>query len=230
MTNYAPLSRFTIATQMEIFRMESSLLSDYCKLYMLRHFGNYADVYRSSYSLPYGQTIFNISRLLTSPESDFSVVYFNTLVVLPSEDKTYLQSICIKFYITNPLGNFIRLCETDHYLNGLRNGRCSWWHPNGVLADTRTYKNGKPTGYYYSFYSNGKPFQSGRYIDGLRIGYWLVHYYNGHIQFSGWYDKNGREHGRWICWAEDGHITFSGDYSQSGMPITYVTGEPTNQH
>ena len=50
-----------------------------------------------------------------------------------------------------------------HYVDGIRDGSCKYYHKNGTLMTEGFYLNGKMTGYWHSFHENGQIEQKGKY-------------------------------------------------------------------
>lgn len=83
--------------------------------------------------------------------------------------------------------------DSEPYRNGLRNGLCRYWYPNGQLQEQHHVRNGIDDGTYEEWYESGKRKSKGTLYDGRFIG-----------EFRAWY-PNGRL--RCISWVEDVAIT-----------------------
>ena len=87
-----------------------------------------------------------------------------------------------------------------NYINGSLEGKFIWWYKNGQTAEEKEYINGKLEGKVTTWYSNGQ-IESEETLDG-KVTTW---YSNGQLESEeNW--KDGTADGVWTQWFDDGNI------------------------
>ncbi len=72
--------------------------------------------------------------------------------------------------------------STIGYIDGVRNGNCSYYNNDGTLYSSMTYWNGQLEGLLISFYENGLTKNKTLYKNGIKEGLEQRYYENGQLQ------------------------------------------------
>ena len=88
-----------------------------------------------------------------------------------SDDKLYYQLYCYK---GAPFSGVAQGRDEDgsfeySYANGLPDGTCRKWYPNGVLKEYAEYKRGALNGEFSSFFPDGRLRERGKFEFGFKI-------------------------------------------------------------
>jgi len=76
-------------------------------------------------------------------------------------------------------------------VDGRREGRWVFFHPNGTVQAEGTFVNGREDGPYRVLRDNGAPFYIGQYSNGVPTGTWEFYDPNGNLVGTKSYDTNG---------------------------------------
>jgi antitoxin component YwqK of YwqJK toxin-antitoxin module/Tfp pilus assembly protein PilF len=71
--------------------------------------------------------------------------------------------------------------------DGQREGKTTYYHPNGTVSITATYQNGKLEGERTEYFANGKLASTLNYTNDEADGYFTSYYANGRKKEEGWY-------------------------------------------
>jgi len=104
-----------------------------------------------------------------------------------------------------------QLKEIGTYRDGKREGRWTYWAPDGTLAAKLEFKQGKPHGTWMSWSAQGNKWQQQGYRDGMRHGVWVEWWDGGSRRELKMY-KNGEPFGRFQWWNQDGKLLRQEDY------------------
>lgn len=89
----------------------------------------------------------------------------------------------------------VRLID-GQFVDDLRDGRWSFYRPDGLKLSRGAFRRGRPTGPWNWWYPNGQQRMLGDYMDGLRNGTWSYWYEDGTRVAEGMYLSGLRE-GEW---------------------------------
>ncbi len=98
------------------------------------------------------------------------------------------------------------LLSRETYKNGVKNGTCYIYFPDGAISEEKNWKNGKEHGPFRQYIEGKKIRSSGQYNDGKREGKFAYYYPNGVEAAAGIY-KNDTKDGVWIYKKIDGTVT-----------------------
>lgn len=98
------------------------------------------------------------------------------------------------------------LISRESYKNGLKNGTCYIYFPDGSVSEEKNWKNGKEHGPFRQYIEGKKLRGSGQYNEGKREGKFAYYYPNGTEAAAGIY-KNDTKEGVWIYKKIDGTVT-----------------------
>ena len=71
--------------------------------------------------------------------------------------------------------------SSERLVNGVRNGRVMFYHPNGMPQAEAYFVNGLEEGSYTVYQSNGIPYYRGTYSQGVRTGQWEFYDEEGNL-------------------------------------------------
>lgn len=129
-----------------------------------------------------------------------------------------------------------------NYINGMRDGKWTFYYEDGSTEQKGVYKMGKPDGLWMWYYENGKLLREEEFTDGLEDGHLVEYNDSGTIITKGYYE-DGRKERYWI--------SVSGDQREEGAYVDdrrsgiwkyyytseklryegeYVDGEPHGRH
>lgn len=97
------------------------------------------------------------------------------------------------------------LLSTEHYENGVLEGKVINYYPSGEVAEEIPYENGLKEGVWKQYFTDGKLKLKATYVNDLLEGLMLVYYQNGVPEISGMYENNFK-HGMWIHFNERGEV------------------------
>ena len=80
----------------------------------------------------------------------------------------------------------------EHYKDGKKDGKWTYWYENGQIWSEEHYKDGKKDRKWTKWFTNGLIRSEGNYIDGKQNGKWTYWYENGQI-WSEEYYKDGKQ-------------------------------------
>jgi antitoxin component YwqK of YwqJK toxin-antitoxin module len=103
------------------------------------------------------------------------------------------------------------LLNEQEYLNGLKEGSWSVYHPNGKLQKKGLILNGKEHGEYKEWYSNGNLKYEYHYDQGLKTGKWLSWYEDG-TRYTERNFENNQLNGKVLVWDTEGDLAKEYDY------------------
>jgi antitoxin component YwqK of YwqJK toxin-antitoxin module len=123
----------------------------------------------------------------------------NGVWYLPNEQEPFTgENICV--YKSN--GQYHSQGEV---LNGLGDGKWTWWFENGQMWSEANYKDGKMDGKYIWWYENGQIAAEQDFINGKLDGKDTRWHENGTVWYVGKF-KNGKSYGKMTWWYDNGQI------------------------
>ena len=93
--------------------------------------------------------------------------------------------------------------EEGMFQNDVRDGKTTWYYPNGQKAADYSYSNGLLDGDVALYHDNGRVSEFGLYQMNNQTGIWKEYYPDGTPKAEGNY-KNGEKDGTWKEWDEAG--------------------------
>ena len=126
-------------------------------------------------------------------------------------------------------------------LNGLKDGKWTWWYENGEKEKEETYikgeiekekeetyifgvefvKTGENTEIRYSYYENGQIREEGNYKDGKEHGKYTSWYENGQIMVESNL-KDGKIDGKRTVWYENGQKAYEWNFKDGDVVGKYI--------
>ena len=123
----------------------------------------------------------------------------NGVLYLPNQQEPFTgENLCV---FTNGQHH-----SKGNVINGLGDGKWTWWYESGMNRQETIYKDGKKDGKQTAWYKkNGQINHEGSFKDGKKDGNWTYWKENGQIRSElNW--KDGKKDGNWTYWKENGQI------------------------
>ena len=98
-----------------------------------------------------------------------------------------------------------------NYIDNIKNGEFTAYHPDNTIAIQGCYNNGKLHGEHKTFFESGKLFIHTQYINDTLSGTYTKYYDNGNMVFEHGVQKNV-PHGYYKMYYENGQLLFEGNY------------------
>jgi len=142
--------------------------------------------------------------LKINPEKKGYWIYFYPGGIVKKQEGNYIsnkkEGIWKTYYSTGKTESVVT------YINGLPDGKASFYYKNGNLKEEGIWKIKFWTGEYSFYYENGKPFYRWQYNDsGKRTGNQMYFYENGNLMIEGKWD-DGKESGKITEYHENGSL------------------------
>jgi hypothetical protein len=144
----------------------------------------------------------------------FTTVFENDRVV---EEYTYERGVLQGRYSHFDMHTGVMTAE-GNLVDGLRQGVCRRFWPNGSKESEGEYTQGLGVGLHREWYRNGQLHTEGVLaVDSLgnsmEVGHWRYWYDNGQLQRDGMWDTDGAgKRGLWKRWHRNGRLAWQGRY------------------
>lgn len=102
--------------------------------------------------------------------------------------------------------------ERGLVVDGKKHGKWEMWYESGELKGIFHYKNGILDGDARQYFKSGglegiAKYKNGKFIDTVKY-----YYSNGKLNFSKYFDENGKQQGKSSIWYENGELQQEGEY------------------
>ena len=155
------------------------------------------------------------------------IAFYHSKLNVNTRTKVYRNSKYVGIWLDHRMtGMFHRYSLDDvlvsygEYLNGLRNGRITYYYPSGAIKEISAYCNNKRSGMRLQYFEDGQLAKKEEYVDDKLTGYWQRYYSNGQLLSEG-VVKNGKNVFK-NCFYANGVIRTQSLYDENGhLRVSY---------